>query len=60
MVNKELPVYSARDLSPRYKAFSKEDDEHGNPVFLYSTFGYITDEYVAYFGRLSLRKRELN
>ena len=59
MVNEELPVNSARDLSPRYEAFSEEDDEYGNPIFLYSSFGYITDEYVAYFGQSKLRKREL-
>ncbi|KAH8702996.1 hypothetical protein GQ44DRAFT_743783 [Phaeosphaeriaceae sp. PMI808] len=30
MPSSELPVYSARDLSPRYEAFSEEDDEYGN------------------------------
>jgi serine/threonine protein kinase len=59
MVNEELPVNSARDLSPRYEAFSEEDDEHGNPIFLYSSFGYFTDEYIAYFGQSKLRKRDL-
>ncbi|KAF2789401.1 serine/threonine-protein kinase-like protein [Melanomma pulvis-pyrius CBS 109.77] len=59
MVNEELPVSSFRDLSPLYQIFSEEDDEHGNPVFLYSSFGHITDEYVAYFGQSSLRTREL-
>ncbi|KAF1850103.1 serine/threonine-protein kinase-like protein [Cucurbitaria berberidis CBS 394.84] len=60
MVNEELPLYSARDLSPRYEAFAEEDDEDGNPIFLYSSFGYISDEYVAYFGQSNLRKCELN
>jgi hypothetical protein len=60
MVNEELPIYSVRDLSPRYEAFSEDDDEDGNPIFLYSSFGYITDEYVAYFGQSKLRRCELN
>jgi serine/threonine protein kinase len=60
MVNEELPLYSARDLSPRYEAFAEDDDEDGNPVFLYSSFGYITDDYVAYFGQSKLRTCELN
>ncbi|KAF1965722.1 serine/threonine-protein kinase-like protein [Bimuria novae-zelandiae CBS 107.79] len=60
MVNEELLVFSARDLSPRYEAFSEDDDEHGNPIFLYSSFGYITDEYIAYFGRSNIRKCDLN
>jgi serine/threonine protein kinase len=60
MVNEDLPVYSVRDLSPRYEAFSEEDDEHGNPIFLYSSFGYISDEHVAYFGQSNLRKCELD
>lgn len=47
MIAEELPLYSARDLSPRYEAFSEDDDEDGNPIFLYSSFGYISDEYVA-------------
>jgi len=34
MVNEELPLYSARDLSPRYEAFAEDDDEDGNPIFL--------------------------
>ena len=60
MVNEELPVYSARDLSPRYEAFSEEDDEHGDPIFLYSSFGYITNDYVAYFGQSEIRKCDLS
>ncbi|RMZ70055.1 serine threonine- kinase [Pyrenophora seminiperda CCB06] len=60
MVNEDLPISSVRDLSPRYEAFSEDDDENGNPIFLYSSFGYITDEYVAYFGQSKLRRRELN
>lgn len=50
------PIHSARDLSPLYEAFSEEDDEHGNPIFLFSSFGFITDEYVAYFGQSKRRK----
>jgi hypothetical protein len=60
MVNEELPISSARDLSPLYKAFTEEDDEDGNPIFDYSSFGYITHDHVAYFGRSDLPKRELN
>lgn len=59
MVNEDLPVNSARDLSPRYEAFSEEDDEHGNPIFLYSSFGFISARHVAYFGQSKLRKHEL-
>jgi hypothetical protein len=54
-----LPIKSVRDLSPLYEAFSEEDDEHGNPIFLYSSFGFITNEYIAYFGQSNLRKYEL-
>jgi serine/threonine protein kinase len=54
-----LPINSARDLSPLYEAFSEEDDEDGNPIFLFSSFGFITDEYVAYFGQSNLRKYAL-
>jgi serine/threonine protein kinase len=60
MITEELPLYSARDLSPRYEAFSEEDDEDGNPIFLYSSFGYISDDYVAYFGQSNFRKCDLN
>lgn len=54
-----LPINSARDLSPLYEAFSEEDDEDGNPIFLFSSFGFITDEYVVYFGQTNLRKYRL-
>ena len=60
MIDEELPLYSARDLSPRYEAFTEEDDEDGNPIFLCSSFGYISDEWVAYFGKSNLRKRDLD
>lgn len=60
MIAEELPLYSARDLSPRYEAFSEDDDEDGNPIFLYSSFGYISDKYVAYFGQSNFRKSELD
>ncbi|KAF2761047.1 serine/threonine-protein kinase-like protein [Pseudovirgaria hyperparasitica] len=53
-------IESVRDLSPRYEAFSDEDDEYGNPIFLYSSFGYISDDYIAYFGESKLRKRDLS
>ncbi|KAH7111045.1 serine/threonine-protein kinase-like protein [Dendryphion nanum] len=59
MDNQALPIKSVRDLSPLFEAFSEEDDEHGNPIFLYSSFGFITKEYIAYFGQSSLRKSEL-
>ncbi|KAF2254812.1 serine/threonine-protein kinase-like protein [Trematosphaeria pertusa] len=59
MDGQTLPIKSVRDLSPLYEAFSGEDDEHGNPIFLYSSFGFITNEYVAYFGQSNLRKYEL-
>nr|POE54163.1 hypothetical protein CFP56_63466 [Quercus suber] len=59
MINEELPITSVRDLSPRYTAFSEEDDENGEPIFLYSSFGYITDDHVAYFGESKLRTREM-
>ncbi|KAH8724168.1 serine/threonine-protein kinase-like protein [Phaeosphaeriaceae sp. PMI808] len=55
MPERKLPVYSAQDLSPRYEAFSEEDDKNSDPIFLYSSFGYITDEYIAYFGQSNLR-----
>lgn len=50
---------AVRDLRPLYEAFSEEDDEHGNPVFLYSSFGYVTDDFCAYFGQSNLRKLHL-
>jgi len=37
--HEELPLSSAWDLSTRYKAFSEDDDEDGNPISLYSSFG---------------------
>lgn len=59
MAQQTLPVLSVRDLNPLYEGFSDEDDEHGNPVFLYSSFGYVTNDYTAYFGQSTLRKYEL-
>lgn len=50
---------AVQDLRPLYEAFSEEDDEHGNPVFLYSSFGYVTSEFFAYFGQSDLSKRHL-
>lgn len=52
-------IESARDLSPLYEAFSEEDDKNGNPIFLYSSFGFISNEYIAYFGKSKLRKYDL-
>ncbi|KAH8707151.1 serine/threonine-protein kinase-like protein [Phaeosphaeriaceae sp. PMI808] len=54
-----LQIESARDLSPLYEAFSAEDDEDGNPKFLYSSFGFINEQYIAYFGTSALRKYDL-
>ncbi|KAF9735673.1 hypothetical protein PMIN06_007185 [Paraphaeosphaeria minitans] len=59
MAQKTLPVLSVRDLNPLYEGFSDEDDEHGKPVFLYSSFGYVTSDYTAYFGQSALRKYDL-
>jgi serine/threonine protein kinase len=59
MDGQALPIKSVRDLSPLYEAFSEEDDEHGQPIFLYSSFGFITNEYIAYFGQSNLRKYQL-
>jgi hypothetical protein len=43
-----------QDPNPLYEAFFEEDDEHGNPVFLFSSFGYFTQDFFAYFGMSSL------
>ena len=59
MADQAPRIESVRDLSPLYEAFSEEDDEHGNPIFLYSSFGFITNEYVAYFDQSKLKKYEL-
>ncbi|KAH8696879.1 hypothetical protein GQ44DRAFT_733557 [Phaeosphaeriaceae sp. PMI808] len=53
--NAALRIESARDLSPLYEASSEEDDEYGNPTFLYSSFGFTSDEPTAYFGRSKLK-----
>ncbi|KAF2220213.1 serine/threonine-protein kinase-like protein [Elsinoe ampelina] len=59
-MNRQLPLtLTARDLRPLYEAFSEEDDENGNPIFLFSSFGYITHNYEAYFGQCNLRKQQL-
>ncbi|KAF2106474.1 serine/threonine-protein kinase-like protein, partial [Lophiotrema nucula] len=42
-----------------YLKFSEEDDEHGNPIFLHSPFGFISNEFIAYFGLSKLRKYDL-
>ena len=54
-----LRIESVRDISPLYEAFSEEDDEHGNPIFLYSSYGYIGDDFTAYIRRSKLRKYDL-
>lgn len=54
-----LQIESARDLSPLYKAFSAEDDKDSNPIFLYSSFRFITNQYIAYFSKSSHRKYNL-
>jgi serine/threonine protein kinase len=59
MADQTLHTISARDLSPLYETFSEEDDEKGNPIFLYSSFGFITNEHEAYFGKSKLRKFDL-
>jgi serine/threonine protein kinase len=56
----DLPVHHGRDLDPLYEAFTEEDDEDGYPIFAYSSFGYLTKDHVAYFGKSSLRKFDLN
>ncbi|PNS17782.1 Serine/threonine-protein kinase SMU1 [Sphaceloma murrayae] len=43
------PPLTRRDLRPLYEAFSEEDDEDGNMIFLFSSFGYITQDHRAYF-----------
>ncbi|KAF1977410.1 hypothetical protein BU23DRAFT_295763 [Bimuria novae-zelandiae CBS 107.79] len=53
----QLQIESARDLSPLYEVFPEEDDEDGSPIFLYSSFGFVSDRYIAYFGQSKLRKR---
>lgn len=59
MADQALQMISVRDLSPLYEAFSEEDDDQGNPIFLYSSFGFITKEHNAYFGKSKLRKFDL-
>ncbi|CZT23697.1 uncharacterized protein RCC_09411 [Ramularia collo-cygni] len=51
MSDQELLITSFRDLSPRYTAFAEQDDEDGNPIYLFSSFGFFTPEYDAYFGQ---------
>lgn len=59
-MGQKLPeTLKVQDLSPLYEAFLEEDDEHGNPIFVYSSFGYITEEFEAYFGQSNLRKYDL-
>jgi serine/threonine protein kinase len=59
-ISKDGPwLRSVRDLTVLAEVFSDEDDENGNPIFLYSTFGYITDQFTAYFGQSELRKYKL-
>lgn len=51
MTDHELSISSFRDLSPLYTAYTMEDDEDGNPIYSYSSFGFFTAEYRAYFGK---------
>jgi hypothetical protein len=60
MVNEELPVNSARDLSPRYEAFSEEDTM--NMAIRYSSIrllAILPMNILPTFGQSKLRKREL-
>lgn len=59
MADQAPQVESVRGLRPLCEAFSEEDDENGNPIFLYSSFGFITDDHIVYFGKSKLRKYEL-
>jgi len=59
MAQDPLQGISVHNLSPLYEAFSEEDDEHGNPIFESSSFGYITENFLAYFGESNLRKHDL-
>ena len=52
-------VKSVRDLQHLSEVFSWEDDENGNPIFLYSSFGFISDDHIVYFGQSKLRKYDL-
>ncbi|KAF2842101.1 serine/threonine-protein kinase-like protein [Patellaria atrata CBS 101060] len=59
MTAQALPIKSTRDLWPLSEVYTEEDDEDGNPKFLFSTFGFITEDHVAYFGESKLRKFQL-
>ncbi|WPH04659.1 serine/threonine-protein kinase-like protein [Acrodontium crateriforme] len=48
-----------RDLSPLYESFSIENDEHGNPIFLHSSYGYIAKDFSAFYGCSNKRKYDL-
>ncbi|KAI9752868.1 MAG: hypothetical protein M4579_005435, partial [Chaenotheca gracillima] len=50
-----LNLKSLRDLYLLSESFSEEDDEDGRPIFMFSAFGYMTDDHVAYFGQSELR-----
>ncbi|CZT22192.1 uncharacterized protein RCC_08061 [Ramularia collo-cygni] len=59
MTDHELSISSFRDLSPLYTAYTMEDDEDGNPIYMYSSFGFFTTEYAAYFGKSSSKPSTL-
>jgi serine/threonine protein kinase len=59
MAQDPLQGISVQNLSPLYESFFEEDDEHGIPVFESSSFGYITENFLAYFGESNLRKHDL-
>ena len=46
MGDQALNIKSRRELCVLYEAFSEDDDEGGIPIFLYSSFGHMTDEDV--------------
>ncbi|KAF1987733.1 kinase-like protein [Aulographum hederae CBS 113979] len=54
-----LQKITRRDLRPLTENFDEEDDKDGNLIFLYSTYGFVTREHVAYFGKSTLRKFNL-
>lgn len=57
--DEEPKVGSVREPYVFSEIFSEGDDEHGNLRFLFSTFSYIPDQRVAYFGQSKLRKYHL-
>jgi hypothetical protein len=54
-----LPIESLRDASPLIKSFTEDDEENRNPIFMFSSFGYQTDDYLVFFGLSELRRKLL-